>query len=83
MYLTFVEAVIMIFKHATFLRLSNLSPESAVTHAEMDYCAGNMKLKIQQFLAASSQEHSIEQFASFIKANNISLFICAPVEIIS
>src|ERR1700733_9362365 len=73
----------MIFKHATFLCLSNLSPESALTHAEVDYRAGNMELKIQQFLTASSQEHSIEQFACFIKANDIGLFLLASIKIIS
>ena len=73
----------MIFKHATFLCLSNLSPESALTHADVDYRAGDMELKIQQFLTASSQEHSIEQFACFIKSNDIGLCVLASIKIIS
>jgi hypothetical protein len=81
--LTFGEAVIIILKHATFLLLSNLSSKSALTQAETDYWAGNIKSEIQQFLTASSQEHSLEQFASFIKANNIGLFIIALINTIS
>jgi hypothetical protein len=41
-YLTFGVAVIIILKHATFLLLSNLSSESALTQAEADYQAGNI-----------------------------------------
>ncbi|KAN0127830.1 hypothetical protein V8E53_007581 [Lactarius tabidus] len=71
MYLTFGVAVIIILKHATFLLLSNLSSESALTQAEKDYQAGNIGSEIQQFLTASPQNPSKEQFASFIKANDI------------
>ncbi|KAN0134489.1 hypothetical protein V8E53_007635 [Lactarius tabidus] len=71
MYLTFGVAVIIILKHATFLLLSNLSSESALTQAEKDYQAGNIGSEIQQFLKASPQSPSNEQFASFIKANDI------------
>jgi hypothetical protein len=82
-YLTFLKAVILILKHATFLRLSNLSPESALTHAELDYQKANIDLKIQQHLMASSQEHSVKQFASFIMATDLGWFILASVSIIS
>jgi hypothetical protein len=81
--LTFEEAVIIILKHATFLLLSNLSSKSALTQAETDYQAGNIKSEIEQFLAESSQEHSLEQFASFIMANDIGLFILALIKIIA
>jgi hypothetical protein len=81
--LNFVAAVIIILKHATFLLLSNLLSKSALTQAEEDYQAVNMKLNIQQFLLASPQNHSIEQVASFIKANDIGLYILAPIHIIS
>ena len=74
--LTFVKAVIIIFKHATFFHLSNLSPESALTQAETDYQAANMGLRVQQFLTAPSQEHNIMQFLHFIMAIDIGLFIC-------
>ena len=75
-YLTFVKAVILILKHATFLRLSNLSPESALTHAELDYREAKIDLKIQQHLTASSQEQSVELFAAFIMATDmVRLFL--------
>jgi len=78
-----VEAVILILKHATFLRLSNLLPESALTHAELDYRKANIDLKVQQHLKASSQEHSVELFAGFIMATDIGSFILASVKTIS
>ena len=81
-YLTFVKAVILILKHATFLRLS-MSSESAITQVEMDYQAANIDLKIQQHLAASCQELSVKQFANFIMATDIGLFILSSVKIIS
>ena len=88
MYLTIVEAVILILKHATFLRLSNPSPlyfppEEALTQAEQDYQKANIDLKIQQHLVASSQEQSVEQFASFVMATDIGFFIPASVKTIS
>ena len=78
-----VEAVILIFKHATFLRLSNSSVESALTHAEMDFWASKIDLKIQDHLLASSYENSVEQFADFIMTTNIGLFILISSRIIS
>ena len=78
-----VKAVILIFKHASFLRFSNLSAESALTHAEMDFWASRIDLKIQEHLVASSHEHSVEQFAHFIMASDIGLFILASVKKIS
>ncbi len=75
MYSTFVEAVIVILKHATFLRLSSLSSESALTHAELGYREANMDLKIQQYLTPPSQELSLELFARFIMAPDFGSFI--------
>ncbi|KAH9027796.1 hypothetical protein EDB85DRAFT_2291411 [Lactarius pseudohatsudake] len=66
-----ILAVILILKHAT-LRLSNMSPESALTHAEVDYRQANIDSKIRQHLTASSQEHSDESFAGFIMAIDLS-----------
>jgi hypothetical protein len=85
MCLTFVVAVIIILKHATvkFLHLSNPSQESALTQAEKDCQAVNMNSNIQQFLSASPQNHSNEQVASFIEANDIGLYILAPIHTIS
>ncbi|KAH9016955.1 hypothetical protein EDB85DRAFT_2018127, partial [Lactarius pseudohatsudake] len=66
-------AVIIIVKHATSLRLSNLSPKSALTHAELDYREANIDPKIRRHLTASpSQEHFVELFASFIMATDVS-----------
>jgi hypothetical protein len=72
--LTFIKAVIIILKHASFLLLSNLSAKSALTQAEIDYRAGNTALKIQQFLTGSPQEHTVGHFSQFIMANDIGLF---------
>ena len=83
MYLTYVEAVILILKHATFLRLSNLSSESALTLADVDYREANVDLIIQQHLTASSQEHSVNLSVAFIMATDIGLFIIASVKMIS
>ncbi len=82
-YLTFVEAVILILKHATFLYLSNLSPESALTHMELDYQEANIDLRIQQHLSTSSQEHSVELSAGFIMATDIGSFILLILDNIS
>ncbi|KAH9021800.1 hypothetical protein EDB85DRAFT_2293399 [Lactarius pseudohatsudake] len=67
-----VEAVILILKHATFLRLSNMSGASALAHAEVDYREGNIDSKIRQHLTAPSQEHSDESSAGFIMAIDLS-----------
>ena len=72
-----VKAVILIFKHATFLRLSGESGESALTHAEKHFWASKMDLKIQEHLVTCSYENLIEQFADFIMATDIGLFIPA------
>jgi hypothetical protein len=76
-----VEAVILILKHATFLILSKGS-KSALTLAELDYCKANIGLNIQQYLKASS-EHSAEEFAKFIMATEIGMFIVAFMIIIA
>ena len=78
-----MKAVILILRHATFLRLSNLSSESALTRGELAYREANIDLRIQQYLRASSQERSIEQFVGFIMATEIGLFFLASVKIIS
>ena len=77
-----MEAVILILKHATFLRLSNLSQESALVQAELDYQAANTELKIKQHITESSQ-HSVELCASFIMATDFGWIILASVQIIS
>jgi hypothetical protein len=78
-----VEAVILILKHATFLRLSSNSSKLALTHAELDYQRANINLTIQRYLKSSSSEHLVEQFAGFIMATDISLFIPPSITTIS
>ena len=70
-----MKAVILILKHATFLRLSNLSAKSALTLAELDYQEANVDLTVQQHLAVPSQEHSVDIFVAFIMATDIGLSI--------
>lgn len=70
-----MKAVILILKQSTLLRLSNLSPNLALTHAELCYWERNIDFTIQQHLAALSQEHTVEQFADFIMATDLSWFI--------
>jgi len=65
-----ILAVLIILKHATFLRLSKQS-ESALIQAELDYQKANIDSTIQEHLNASSTEVSIENFAGFIMATNI------------
>jgi hypothetical protein len=79
-YLIFLKAVILILKHATFLRLMNMSAESALTHADLDYQEANIDLNIQQHLTVSSQEHSVDLLAGFIMATNIGSFILLSVK---
>ena len=81
-YLIFVKAVVLILKHATLLRASNL-PQSALTYAELGYQKANIDVAIQQHLMASASEHSAEQFAGFIMGIDIGLFILPFVTSIS
>ena len=81
-YLTFVQVVLIILKHATFLQLSKPS-QLALIQADLDYQKANIDSKIQEHLNASSLEVSIEKFAAFVMATNISLYIFASVTILS
>ena len=71
-YLTFVEAVILILKHATLLQLSE-SYESALTHAELSYQMANVDLNVHQVLASS--ENSVKKFVEFIMTTDIGTFV--------
>ncbi|KAN0130010.1 hypothetical protein V8E53_012164 [Lactarius tabidus] len=64
-----IIAVILILRHATFLRSSNNS-RAALTQAEVDYQESNIDLKIQEYLEASTCD-DVGQFASFINATEI------------
>jgi hypothetical protein len=83
-YLTFVEAVILILKHTTFLRLSTPELTAALTQAELDYQVSNIDLKIEEYLKAfSSSDASVVQFADFIKATEIGVFVLLSVTTMS
>ena len=74
--LTFLKAVVIILKHATFLRLSNLSSQQALRMASLHYQQANSDLKIQEYLT-TCQVQSVTQFVHFIMATNIGLSIFA------
>ena len=76
-----MEAIIIIFKHATLLKVSSSSAESALTQAEMDFCTSKIDLKIQEYLVACSHVTSVEKFADFIMATDIGLFILSLVRL--
>src|SRR5258708_29136572 len=76
-----MKAVILILKHATFLRLSKLSAESALTLTELDYQEANVDSTVQQHLTVPSQEHSVDIFVAFIMATDIGLSILSFVHI--
>ena len=82
MYLTFEKAITLIFKHATFLRLSNL-PIHALIYAELNYQKANVDVTIQQHLIIHGLEHSVEQFAGFIMSTDIGMCILPFVTSIS
>ena len=78
MNLIFVEVVILILKHATILQLSN-NPEKALTLAEQGYKKAMVDSKIQEYLKTLTPEDSVEQFADFIMATNIGLFMHSSI----
>ena len=82
LYLTFLEAVLLILKHATVLRLSN-TLKSALSQANLDYKKAKIDLTIQKHLLAYSFEDSVEQFVGFIMATEIGVFTPLSVTIIS
>ena len=82
LYLTIVKVVILILKHATFLRLSN-QPEQALTLAEQDYQKAKIDWKIHELLKAFTPKNSVEKVADFIMATNIGLFIHSSLTTIS
>lgn len=77
-----MEAVIIILKHATILQLSN-SPKQALTIAEKDYQKANIDSKIQEHLKTFTPEDSVENFADFIMAIIIGLFMHSLITTIS
>ena len=83
MYPTFVQAVILILKHAAFIQLSTSSASVALTQSELDYQQANIGLKIQQHLMGTSPEDSINGLVIFIMATDIGSSILSSVPIVS
>ena len=52
-----------------------MSPKLALACAEKDYQKANIDKKIQEYLTANSEEHSVKSFADFIMATDIGKFI--------
>lgn len=69
-----MKAIILILKHATLSQLSNIPSEAALAQVAKDYQIAKIDSKIQQFLATTSQKPSVEEFASFVMAIDISMF---------
>ena len=64
--LTFQKALVLILKHATFLRLSML-PGQALIRADQDYQKAGVDHKIQQHVAGC-QGHTVELDRAFVMA---------------
>jgi hypothetical protein len=82
LYLTFLEAVVLILKHATFLCPSKTS-KSALAQADLDYQMANIDLKVQEHLKAYSPGDTVEQFSGFIMAAEIGGFVLLYVTMMS
>ena len=83
MYLTIVKAVVIILKHATLLRLSNIPTELALTSVELGYQEADIDSKIHEHLMASSQVQDIGIFADFIMATDIGWSLLAYLTFIT
>ena len=70
-----MKAVIIILKHATFLRLSNFPSQQALRMASLHYQQANIDSKIQKYLTTCQE--SVTQSVGFIMATNIGLSIFA------
>jgi hypothetical protein len=78
----FLKAVLIILKHATFLRLSN-NRKSALSQANLDYKKANIDLAIQQHLLVYSPKDSVEQCVGFIMATDIGRLVLLSFAITS
>jgi hypothetical protein len=76
-YLTFVKAVTLILKHATFSQIS-MSPKSALAKAQQKYQKANIDVTIQKHLIACAAGQSEDQFVGFIMSTEMGLFIFIP-----
>ncbi|KAN0135436.1 hypothetical protein V8E53_006715 [Lactarius tabidus] len=67
-----ILAVIFIMKLASVLRCFGISRHSVLALAELNYQEAGIDLKIQEYLAGTSEEQSVEQLADFIMATDIA-----------
>ena len=61
-------------KHATGLRLSNMSIKPALKHADQFYQRAKIDQTVQEYLT-TSQEQSVMLSVDFVMATDIGLFI--------
>ncbi len=78
-YLTFPKAVVLILKHATFLRPFML-PGPALIQADLGYQKAHIAQKIQQHVIAC-KEHSVEMDKAFIMAVEIGSSVLQVVSV--
>ncbi len=78
-YLTFLKVVLLILRHATFLRVSML-PGPAFIQADLDYQKSDVDKKIWQHLSAWQGSAELDQ--AFIMGIEIGLSILLSVRII-
>jgi hypothetical protein len=71
----FAAAIIIILKHATTLRLSRLSVNSALAQAELDYQKLDIGLKIAHHFTAPPQEYSVQNFVDFVMGVSVCLLL--------
>jgi len=74
----FAAAILIILKHATTLRLSELSAKPALVQAESDYQKLTIGLKILQCFSATPQEYSVLNFVDFIMGVSVCLLLHSP-----
>jgi hypothetical protein len=63
-------------KHATTLRASGFSIESALAQAELDYQNSKIGSQVAAYFTAPPQQYSIQQFVDFIMGVRVHLLTC-------
>ena len=71
----FSTAIIIILKHATTLRPSGFSVQSALSQAKSNYQNLNIGPKITEHFTAPPQSYSIEEFVDFIMGVSVCLLL--------
>ena len=82
-HLTSEVAIILLFKHAAVLCLSEIPAKSALTQAESNFQKAKIASQIKNHFTASYQEYSIEHITNFLINTNIGLFGYAFLQIMA